>query len=186
MERKKMIFAAALIIFVMSSACFVTDLFSGATDAQNGGILANNSETISEDAKQTLESELERSLEESEETQVAFADLSVEQVQETVNAALGVDIEELKEEFLIPDNAIYIIGMEDMVNFQLMQPMSEVLDYYQIQFAREGLNLEEEHSGATAITTTLVYSGHTNGKMMVIELVALNEKQTSVNIQFED
>lgn len=186
MEKRKMILAAALIFFIMGSACFATDLFSRAIEIQNDGMPANHQETLSDEAKMTLESDLDQSLAEVEETQVAFADLSVEEVQETVNAALGMDIDEIKAKFLIPDSAIYITGIEDMVNFQMMQPMAEVLDYYQMQFAREGLILEEDLSGTTAITTTLVYSGHENGKIMVVDLVALNEGQTSVTIQFED
>ena len=186
MEKKKLILAAALLVFVISSACFATDLLGGVFGNQVDEISKTLDNTLSEETILTLDSELDESLQEVEETQVAFADLTAEQVQETVNAALGMDLDEIKEKFPIPENALYITAMGEMVNFQMMQPADEVMDYYQIQLARDGLHYEEDQSYATGISTLLVYSGHSSGKLMSIQLVALNDGQTSVTIQFED
>ena len=186
MEKRKYILAAALLVFVMSSACFATDLLGGAIENQADQLSENLNTVIPEESIETLNSELDQALAESEETQVAFADLSAEQVQETVNAALGMDLDEIREKFPVPDNAIYITGMGEMVNFQMMQPVDEVVDYYQILLSREGLHYEESQSYSSELTTLLVYSGHSTGKRMSIQLVGLNDGQTSVTIQFDD
>ena len=186
MEKKKFMLAAALLVFVMSSACFATDLLGGVIGNQADELFDNLDAVITEESIQTLDSELDQALLESEETQVAFADLSVEQVQETVNAALGMDLDEIREKFPIPDNAIYITAMGDLVNFQMMQPVAEVTDYYQILLSREGLHYEESQSYSSGLTTLMVYSGHSSGKLLSIQMGGLNDGQTSVTIQFEE
>ena len=186
MEKRKFILAAALLVFVMSSACFATDLLGGVLENQADELSESLTTALPEESLQTIESEFDQAMQELEETQVAFADLSAEQVQETVNAALGMDLDEIREKFPIPDNAIYITAMGEMVNFQMMQPVAEVIDYYQIQLSREGLHYEETLSYSSGLTTLIVYSGHSSGKLMSIQLVGLNDGQTSVTIQFED
>jgi hypothetical protein len=186
MEKQKIILVAALFIFMIGSACFATDMLGGVIQNQTAELADKISDLPVEDIQLTAESVLQTPFEEALETQVAFGDLSAEQVQETVNAAIGMDLDEIKEKFYVPESAIYITSMGEMVNYQIMQPMVEVLDAFQIQFAREGLHFESELSEITELTSTLVYTGHSNGKTMIVQFVALNEGQTNVTIYYEE
>ncbi|MBI9049781.1 MAG: hypothetical protein JEZ00_10200 [Anaerolineaceae bacterium] len=178
MDKKKVILLFMSFILIFGSACFATEFASEFVEEQ--------ADQLTEKVEGTLVEFADTGLEDLKETQAAFGDLEIEAVQETVSASLGMDIDEIREKYIIPEDAIYITQLGDMVNFQMMRPMEDVMDYYQISFAREGLKVLDDKTIITDMTASFVYTGHSSGKLMVIQLVALNQGQTNVSIQYKD
>lgn len=183
--RKKVLGGLMILILMAASGCMASDKIGNGADEKT----AEFSGTFSEEDLQNLQATIEGaegiSVEELAVTQQAFTDLSPEDIQATVNSATGMDEETVRADYYIPDAAIYITQLGEMVNFQIMWPMADVIDYYRAKLEKEGLSEKESNTSITEITGNLVFSGHENGKLLVVQTVALSDAQTNVSIRFE-
>jgi hypothetical protein len=118
-------------------------------------------------------------------SQEAFSALSSEDIQATVNSAVGMDEDAVRKEYVLPEEAINITQLGEMVNFQVQQPMGEVIDFYRSELINQGLKERAITTSITEMTASLVFTGHPSGKLLVVQMVALNEGLTNISIRFE-
>jgi len=185
MKSKKVILFLMALGMILISACFASDLVSKTVQEKTGEITDKLSDEALEGLELTVESATGLSLEGLDLTQVAFGELNAEDIQATVNSAIGMDEEAIRAEFFLPEEAINITKLGDMVNFQVAQPMLEVVDFYQVELPKLGYQEREITTAITDITASIVYTGHESGKLLVVQMVALNDGLTNISIRLE-
>lgn len=185
MNKKRIAGLLMIAVMIFGSACFATDLVGNAVKDKAGEL----GDQLTTDAVQNLQATVESaagiSVEDVQLTSQAFANLSPEDLQATVNSAIGMDEEYVREAYYLPDDAMYITQLGDMINFQILWPMQDVIDYYRTKLASEGMTEREINTSITDITGNLVFTGHESGKLFIVQTVALNDQQTNVSIRLE-
>ncbi len=185
MNSRKMFFLFVLLVMIFSSACFATNFIGQKVEDKAGELTEKLSTEVLGGLELTVENATGASLEDLQLTQEAFAELSSEDIQATVNSAVGMDEEAIRMEYVLPEEAINITKLAEMVNFQVQKPMGEVIDFYRNELTNQGLQEKTINTSITDMTANLVFTGHRSGKLLVIQMVALNEGLTNISIRLE-
>lgn len=183
-SRKNFILFVAFVM-IFSSACFATSFVAEKVEDKAGELTEKISTEVLGQVELTIESVTGASIEDLQLTQEAFSELSSEDIQATVNSAVGMDEEAVREEYILPEEAINITQLGEMVNFQVQQPMSEVIGFYRSELISQGLEENAITTSITEMTANLVFTGHPSEKLLVVQMVALNEGLTNISIRFE-
>ncbi len=185
MNSRKLFILLVLFVMIFSSACFVTNLVAEKVEDKAGELTEKLSTEVLGNLELTVENATGASLEDLQQTQEAFSALSSEDIQATVNSAVGMDEDAVRKEYVLPEEAINITQLGEMVNFQVQQPMGEVIDFYRSELINQGLKERAITTSITEMTASLVFTGHPSGKLLVVQMVALNEGLTNISIRFE-
>jgi hypothetical protein len=185
MNSRRIVVLFVVLVMIFSSACFATNFIGQKVEDKAGELTEKLSTEVLGNVELTVESVTGASLEDLQLTQEAFSALSSDDIQATVNSAVGMDEEAVRAEYVLPEEAINITQLGEMVNFQVKQPMGEVVDFYRSELITQGLEEKAINTSITEMTANLVFTGHPSGKLMVVQMVALNAGLTNVSIRFE-
>jgi hypothetical protein len=89
-------------------------------------------------------------------------------------------------EFPLPDDVSMFTDMGNgTINFQTGLSQKDALAFYREAFNKAGYTEREINTNITDTTFSLVFEGHSSGKLIVIQSVDLGNGRININIRFE-
>lgn len=91
-----------------------------------------------------------------------------------------------ESEFPMPSDALNVMNVGGVVNFQAKMSLDEARKFYVGEFTKSGYTERTLLTVTSATTFSMVFDGHKSGKAIVIQGVDLGDGSVNINISLQD
>ncbi len=89
-------------------------------------------------------------------------------------------------EFPMPSDALNVVSVGDVVNFQTDLTLDEAISFYRDEFGKFGYTERDILTVTTDATFSMVFDGHESGKAIAVQGVDLGDGTVNIAISLQD